>query len=546
MTGAGQTPVNGDEVTVGVGRATRGQEWASNAQLKAAGLKHCAGCDEIKPRTGFSPNGLSPKGFVYVSKLCKPCNAAKALADRAGKPRAHYQKPKKVLRTDIPQEEMTDRELRNVGLKRCAICREIKSREQFYATSTSDSSVSSGCRPCEAAKARTRRAADPEKYRLRDREPKRRERKRVQAQEKVASSPRNLCECGCGGETQRRFVRGHHRRMPDAVPPRPAQQLDKRLRDNSAVTEDGHWLWQRRISADGYAQIKAHRSSRPAARVSYEVFIETVPEGYVVQQVCGLRECIAPEHLEAISVAESTRRGDNDPLKNFAAYYERRRAATHCLNGHPWDEENTRRAHGQRWCRTCIREAQRERREDPVFKAAERERERELYDENRDRILARKRAWYEENADHVRARSSASKRASYALAKSEGRCAFGSGSACADPAVPGRVMCEDHQRIQNERNWVHTTESVWESYFERGLTGDQCWLCSGTITADDPLNHDHLVPRSLDGPNEVWNFAPSHRSCNIKRLNLPLAETLLVYPNHLREALLEIPKGILD
>jgi 5-methylcytosine-specific restriction endonuclease McrA len=102
-------------------------------------------------------------------------------------------------------------------------------------------------------------------------------------------------------------------------------------------------------------------------------------------------------------------------------------------------------------------------------------------------------------------------------------------------------MCADHQKIQNERNWVHTNESVWESYFERGLTGDQCWICAGKITVDDPLNHDHLVPRSLGGPNEVWNFAPAHRSCNIRRLNLPLAETLVVYPNHLREALLEIP-----
>jgi hypothetical protein len=508
--------------------------------LKAAGLKHCAGCDEIKPRTEFSPNGLSPKGIVYVAKLCKPCNAANERNKRAVDP-----KPRKQLRTDVPPEEMTDRELRNIGFKRCSICGEIKSRDQFYANSTSDGSLSGGCRPCEAAKARARRAAEPEKYRLREKDPKRRERKRAQAEARVAMAELNKCECGCGGNTRGRFVRGHHRRMPDAEPPRPAQPLDERLRDSSELTEDGHWLWKLSLDEGGYGSMKVQGRTMRAARVSHEIFIGPIPDGYWVHQICGSRECVAPEHLEAITPAESSRRGDNDPLKNLAAYYERRRAATHCLNGHPWDQENTRHAHGQRWCRTCIREAQRERRSDPEFLAAQQERARELYAENAEQIRARKRSWYEQNADRIREVSGARRRASYALAKAEGRCAFGSGYGCADLAVPGRVMCEDHQRIQNERNWVHTNESVWESYLERGLTGDQCWMCTGAITSDDPLNHDHLVPRSLGGPNEVWNFAPAHRSCNGRRNNLPLTETLAVHPNHLLEALMEIPEGIL-
>ena len=521
-------------------RGNRSQEWASNAQLKAAGLKHCTGCGETKPRTEFSPNGVSPKGVVYVAKLCKPCNAAHERTKRAANP-----EPKPPPRTGIPPKQMTAAELRDAGLKRCSICGEIKSRSDFYANSASDGSLGGGCRPCEAAKSRARRAADPEKYRLREKDPKRRERKRERRRARAAAVPVNICACGCGGETRSRFVRGHHRRMPDSEPPSPAKPLEDRLRESSERTEDGHWLWKLSLDDDGYGSMKVRGRSMRAARVSYEVFIGPIPDGYWVHQICRSRECVAPAHLDAITPAESVRRGDSDPLKNFAAYYERRRAATHCYNGHPWDEENTRRDEVQRYCRTCLRQAARERRTDPVFRAAEWERERELYDENRDHILARKRAWYEENAEYIREKSGAKRRASYALAKAEGRCAFGSGYGCPDPARPGRVMCEDHQRIQNERNWVHTNESIWESYFERGLTGDQCWICTGSITTEDPLNHDHLVPRSLGGPNEVWNFAPAHRSCNIRRLNLPLAETLVVYPNHLREALVEIPVGIL-
>lgn len=513
----------------------------SNEQLSAAGLKCCAGCGETKPRTEFSPNGVSPKGVVYVAKLCKPCNAANERGKRAASP-----KPQQPLRNGIPPEGMTASELRGAGLKRCSICGEIKSRSEFYPNSSSDRSLSSGCKPCEAAKARARRAADPEKYRLREKDPKRRERKREQQRARAMAARVNACECGCGGETRGRFVRGHHRRMPDSPPPRPAQPLEDRLRENSERTEDGHWLWQLRLDEDGYGSMKVRGRSVRAARVSYEVFIGPIPDGYYVHQICRSRECVAPEHLEAITPAESVRRGDSDPLKNFAAYYERRRAATHCYNGHPWDEENTRRDGVQRYCRACLREAARDRREDPVFRAAERERERELYDENRDHILARKRAWYEENADYIRETSGERRRAAYALAKAEGRCAFGSGYGCVEPARPGRVMCDDHQRVQNERNWVHTNESIWESYFERGLTGDQCWLCGGPITTADRLNHDHLVPRSRGGPNEVWNFAPAHQSCNVRRQNLPLAETLVAYPDHLAEALLEMPDGILD
>lgn len=197
----------------------------------------------------------------------------------------------------------------------------------------------------------------------------------------------NVCECGCGGETKSRFVRGHHRRVPGAKPPRAAQSLDQRIRDNSEVTEDGHWLWQRRIDQSGYGQIKVNKRTRPVARVSHEVFIGEVPAGHIVHQTCGRRDCVAPEHLEAITFAEMNHRGENDALKNFAEYYERRRAATHCPNGHPWDEENTRRDEVQRYCRSCLRDSQRERRLDPAFRALEQSRARDLYVENRSRFL---------------------------------------------------------------------------------------------------------------------------------------------------------------
>jgi hypothetical protein len=171
----------------------------------------------------------------------------------------------------------------------------------------------------------------------------------------------------------------------------------------------------------------------------------------------------------------------------------------------------------------------------------EQSRNRKLYVQKREHILVRKREWYAQNRERVNELSGNRRRASYAAAKAEGRCAFGSGYGCDKPARTGRVMCAEHQQVKNERNWVHTTESIWDSYFERGLTGDRCWLCGCEISTTDGINHDHLHPRSHGGPNELWNFAPAHQSCNLRRGNLPLEATLTAFPEYLPEALSAIP-----
>ena len=113
----------------------------------------------------------------------------------------------------------------------------------------------------------------------------------------------NACRCGCGSETRASS-------SADAIagcgsePPRAAQPLDDRIRNNSIITVDGHWLWQLRIDQQGYGQIKINKVSRPVARVSYEVFVTQVPEGLLVHQTCGRRDCVAPDHLEAITHVE--------------------------------------------------------------------------------------------------------------------------------------------------------------------------------------------------------------------------------------------------
>lgn len=319
----------------------------------------------------------------------------------------------------------------------------------------------------------------------------------------------NLCACGCGGLTKSTWKTGHHRRAKGAKPTIATKPIKQRIAESTAETSSGCWEWQLSKCRDGYGMMKVAGKTLRAARVSYTEFKGPIPEGLLVFQVCKNRACVNPDHLEVITSKESVARGATDPKVNFAAYYERRRAATHCPHGHPWDSENTRRDEVQRFCRACLRENQRKRRKDPDFIAKERERNREIYALNRDEILERKRRYTRE---------------CYAKAKAEGRCVYGGGLRCDEPAVEGKSQCEYHLALSAARTWGIRKHPLHTIYKERGI--QTCWICDCEFTAEDPMCNDHLIPRSLGGPDEPWNLAPICRTCNSRRSNLPLNQTM--------------------
>lgn len=155
------------------------------------------------------------------------------------------------------------------------------------------------------------------------------------------------------------------------------KSVEQRIRENIAIdAESGCWLWQLGTDGDGYGHMKVAGKTVHSYRASYEAFVGPIPDGLQIDHVCHTRDtscpagkckhrlCVNPEHLEPVTLRENVERSRTDPRANFADYWDRRRATTHCPHGHPWDEENTRwqplPAGGQqRVCRACTREAMR-------------------------------------------------------------------------------------------------------------------------------------------------------------------------------------------
>lgn len=114
--------------------------------------------------------------------------------------------------------------------------------------------------------------------------------------------------------------------------------------------EQGCMLWLSPPLSTGYGQFWLKGRKVTAHRVSYFLAYGGIPAGLHIDHVkargCRHRHCVAPAHLEAVTMAENNRRSESAPAKNARK--------THCKRGHVFDGPNTFiDPRGGRHCRAC-------------------------------------------------------------------------------------------------------------------------------------------------------------------------------------------------
>lgn len=96
----------------------------------------------------------------------------------------------------------------------------------------------------------------------------------------------------------------------------------------------------------GYGHLYVNGRHIYAHRFSYELARGQIGQGLELDHLCRNTSCVRPDHLEAVSHAENTRRGMS------GAYWA---AKTHCPQGHAYEPDTTYIYRGRRNCRPCAR-----------------------------------------------------------------------------------------------------------------------------------------------------------------------------------------------
>lgn len=147
----------------------------------------------------------------------------------------------------------------------------------------------------------------------------------------------------------------------------------KRLKDrffDKVQWDEGCLIWTGSKSGSGYGQMQFGARKEMAHRISYQLFVEPIPDGETIDHKCQTKLCVLHTHLQTMPMLQNVMLGCK--AQN-----------THCPKGHPFEGRNLIWNGTSRMCRIC-----------------KNVKDREYHYRNRERINARKKeAWRESKGE---------------------------------------------------------------------------------------------------------------------------------------------------
>jgi hypothetical protein len=134
------------------------------------------------------------------------------------------------------------------------------------------------------------------------------------------------------------------------LPLRPDEMA--RLLAHRRIDENGCWIWTGSYNRRGYGWISFRNQKWLVHRLFFLLFNGPIPDGHVVDHLCGHPACCNPLHLDAVTSAINNRRAAHP--RGVQHYLGR---LTHCKRGHPLSADNVQyhiiNGRPQRRCRAC-------------------------------------------------------------------------------------------------------------------------------------------------------------------------------------------------